>query len=226
MEKKKRELETRVRLDDIFAEAEREPGALAPAAQKAPAKSRARAKPKSPSEPAKPTAEKPAAEKPAPTTAPPTKPKPSSPAQPKAVQPKAAKSRATIVRYALQAGLGLLFAALVLFGLLMWHEVQQLKRSTEQKAETTQSQDALLGAVAEHFLLPEGEPIVMKVDNQAELAGQEFFARAQNGDKVLMYGVSGQENVYYAVIYRLDERKVINAGQVEIGPSGAGLQTQ
>ncbi len=81
----------------------------------------------------------------------------------------------------------------------------------------------LLKKVGTHVQLPGGEvPRVATVSNKEKLAGQQFFDKAENGDKVLIF-----ETAKRAYLYRPSADKVINVAPIidpisQIEGSGEG----
>ncbi len=74
--------------------------------------------------------------------------------------------------------------------------------------------DRLLTDVAKIIALPTGEkPTIATVADPEKLKAQPFFAKAQIGDKVLIYPQAHQ-----AILYRPTENKI-----VEIGPFSADV---
>ena len=69
----------------------------------------------------------------------------------------------------------------------------------------------LVERVGKHIELPEGEQAtIATVSDVTKLSGQVFFARAQNGDKVLIYSQAKK-----AILYRPSIDKIIAVGPVE-----------
>ena len=80
-------------------------------------------------------------------------------------------------------------------------------------AKTTSDEIApLVKQVSRHFAVPEGdEPVVATVLNATALAKeQSFFQRANNGDKLLIFGKTGQ-----AVLYSPSRDIIVNVGPVQ-----------
>lgn len=78
----------------------------------------------------------------------------------------------------------------------------------------TQSPEAqerrLIDEIGEHMVLPAGEtPVIATVAEPQKLAGQEFFADVEAGDKVLLY-----RSADVAVLYRPSLRRIIRTGTV------------
>lgn len=71
------------------------------------------------------------------------------------------------------------------------------------KAETK----SLIERVGKHVELPNEEPTVATVSDVSKLSNQTFFAKAKNGDKVLVYSKAKQ-----AILYRPSTDLVINMG--------------
>jgi uncharacterized protein YneF (UPF0154 family) len=89
------------------------------------------------------------------------------------------------------------------------NEVKRL--SDPQKATQDQTQD-LVSKVGKLIELPSGEaPTIATVKDVNKLKSQEFFARAKDGDKVLIYPKSDR-----AVIYRPSTDKVIEYSKVNL----------
>lgn len=71
--------------------------------------------------------------------------------------------------------------------------------------------------ISETFLLPEGEvPTLATVTDKEKLAGQPFFQKSENGDKVLIYSQSGR-----AVLYRPSMKKIVDITTVNVNPQTA-----
>lgn len=85
---------------------------------------------------------------------------------------------------------------------------------------------ALIAKVGKIIDLPEGEePEVRTIVNKADLSGQPFFAKAENGDKILVYSQAKK-----AYIYRPSLNKIINVAPVNLAiaspaPAVASAQT-
>ena len=117
-----------------------------------------------------------------------------------------------------------LLAVIVIFFLKQSDMKRQLNaleaKNMEKVAQSQQSSPpteteiaALTKEVGDLILLPEGEiPTVATVSDLTPLKGQEFFARAAVGDKVLVY-----KNAKFAILYRPSAKKVLTASAVAIG---------
>lgn len=97
-----------------------------------------------------------------------------------------------------------------------YRSAQEKMRSELVSAEKEASQ--LVEEVGKHLLLPAGEtPTIATVSDKSKLAGQAFFARAENGDKVLIYTEAKK-----AVLYRPSIQKIIEVGPVNVDTTQAG----
>lgn len=86
-----------------------------------------------------------------------------------------------------------------------------LPKKDSAKAVASESQQ-LIAKVGKLFALPTNEePTVATVSDVAKLKNQQFFALAQNGDKVLIY-----TNAKKAVLYRPSVNKIIEVGPVNV----------
>lgn len=78
----------------------------------------------------------------------------------------------------------------------------------------------LVEKVGKLYDLPQGEvPTIATVSDIAKLSQQEFFKRAQNGDKVLIYTKAKK-----AILYRPSTNKIIEIGPVNIDETQANQQ--
>lgn len=89
-------------------------------------------------------------------------------------------------------------------------EVKRLSNPTEAAKD---EQQKLISRVSQLVQLPQGEtPTVATVTDASKLKDQVFFAKAQNGDKVLIYTEAKQ-----AIMYRPSTNKIINIAPVNLG---------
>src|SRR5258707_851119 len=88
----------------------------------------------------------------------------------------------------------------------------QLKNPTLAAQQEIKSLIAQVGSLIE---LPSGEvPTVATVSDPAKLAGQQFFANAKKGDKVLIYTQAKK-----AILYRPSQNKIVDVAPVNLGAS-------
>ncbi|MDB5163918.1 MAG: hypothetical protein JWS12_536 [Candidatus Saccharibacteria bacterium] len=97
------------------------------------------------------------------------------------------------------------------------HEVKNLKNPQNS---VKQEADALKAKVGQLVDLPAEEPTIAAVSDVTKLQGQAFFAKAQNGDKVLIF-----PNAARAVLYRPSTNKVIEYAPVNLGTSATAGTT-
>jgi hypothetical protein len=105
---------------------------------------------------------------------------------------------------------------LVAIGIAVYFYIQYQQTQT-QLNRTTQSneQAALLNQVGKLIVLPSGEqPQIATVTDMSKLKGQSFFARAHNGDKVLIYSKAQQAILYDPIANKIVEVGPINLTQV------------
>lgn len=82
--------------------------------------------------------------------------------------------------------------------------------------------DDLVIKISKLVELPQGEkPALATVDDREKLQGQSFFAKAQNGDKVLIYAQAQR-----AVLYRPSINKVIEIMNLSTGEQNNTANTK
>lgn len=75
----------------------------------------------------------------------------------------------------------------------------------------------LVAEVGKLIDLPQGEdPTIATVTDVEKLQGQPFFAKAKNGDKVLIYA-----NARKAILYDLQAKRIIDVAPINIGSPSA-----
>lgn len=96
-------------------------------------------------------------------------------------------------------------------------EVLGLSKGVAQvQAET----DALVTEIGKLIALPSDEkPTVASITDIDKLKDQAFFKNAKNGDKVLIY-----TNAKKAILYRPEEKRIIDVGAVNINQAAAPVK--
>lgn len=102
---------------------------------------------------------------------------------------------------------------IILLGVSVYFYTQYQQTQSLLK-DPTQAQkselNSLIQKVGRHYALPDDDQVTLAtVSDITKLAGQSFFAKAQNGDKVLIYPKSG-----LAILYRPSMDKIVNVGPV------------
>lgn len=107
----------------------------------------------------------------------------------------------------------IILVVLLLIGSSVYFYMQYQKSQALLKNPSSASQDevnSLVQKVGRHYDLPAGDQVtVATVSDMTKLQGQAFFAKAQNGDKVLIYPKTS-----VAILYRPSTDKIINVGPV------------
>ncbi len=79
-------------------------------------------------------------------------------------------------------------------------------------AQVTSETEALISDISKLIDLPKDEkPTIATVSDAEKIKSQVFFAKAVNGDKVLIY-----TNAKKAILYRPSEKRIIEVGAVNI----------
>lgn len=114
---------------------------------------------------------------------------------------------------------GLLLIVSIVAFVVMYFQYRNLKNdpNAEKDAETKQ----LVAQVGKFYDLPTDEtPTVATVSDKSKVADQPFFAKAENGDKILIY----RKNKL-VILFRPSQNKIINSGPVDLdaaaGASGS-----
>ena len=96
------------------------------------------------------------------------------------------------------------------FSVYFWNEARALKKNPQRAAQEETLK--LIGAISKLIVLPEGEnPTIATVTDPEALRSQPFFAKAQTGDKVLIY-----TNVRKAILYSPTQNKIVEVAPINI----------
>lgn len=116
-----------------------------------------------------------------------------------------------------------LLLALVVAGtlaFLVWQYLELRKenqRLADPQAAAQEETRRLVDEVGKSLQLPENEvPTVATVVDASKLKSQAFFARSENGDRVLIYTQAKK-----AILYRPSTRKIIEVAPINIGNNGS-----
>lgn len=98
---------------------------------------------------------------------------------------------------------------IVLFVISQIFVVQYFDKNTATRQAQKQAEQ-VISDVASIYEVPTDEvPTLATVSDPSKLAGQEFFARAQSGDRVLFYAKSKK-----AILYRPSAHKIIDVASL------------
>lgn len=89
---------------------------------------------------------------------------------------------------------------------------EENKKLSDPQVAVRRDADELKAKVGLLVELPDEQPTVATVSDASKLQSQQFFQKAQNGDKVLIF-----TNAKRAVLYRPSTNKVIEYAPVNIG---------
>lgn len=97
-------------------------------------------------------------------------------------------------------------------GFFAWQYFQLKQRvQNPEQAEITEI-ETLLNKVSRLMVLPDNErPTIATVTDKTKLSDQEFFQKAQNGDKVIVY-----EKTKKAILYRPSINKIIEVSVINL----------
>lgn len=112
----------------------------------------------------------------------------------------------------------LLFVALIISmgtTVYFYMQVAQLKKNPQQVAQ--QEVQQLVDRVSKLIVLPDEEtPTVATVSDPEKLKDQPFFAKAQKGDRVLIY-----TDAKKAILYNPTTNKIVDVAPINIGNTSA-----
>ncbi|HSX28987.1 MAG TPA: LytR C-terminal domain-containing protein [Candidatus Saccharimonadales bacterium] len=111
-------------------------------------------------------------------------------------------------------GVTILIAVLLLIIGFLFMKYHNLSKDPQAAAKATTRK--IVGRVGNLYEIPtDEEPTVAQVQDKDKLAGQPFFAKAQNGDYILVYSKNK-----LAMIYREKDNKLVNVGPINITANG------
>jgi hypothetical protein len=119
----------------------------------------------------------------------------------------------------------LVFIGLIVLVVFLYTQYQSLKKNPngEKEAEVKQ----LVEQIRKFYDLPTDEnPTVATVSDKSKVVNQPFFAKAENGDKILIY----RKNKL-AILFRPSQNRLINVGPIDLdavsgNSTGSGSTTQ
>lgn len=111
----------------------------------------------------------------------------------------------------------IIIGATLLGGGFYLYQTQRNQAQTSPQAAAAEEVKRLVEEVGKLIELPQGEdPTVATVTDVSKLSDQPFFARAKNGNKVLIY-----TNARKAILYDPLVKKVIDVAPINIGTQSA-----
>lgn len=109
----------------------------------------------------------------------------------------------------------IIICLIVFFTVRYQNAQKEIERLTNPQEAVKEEKKQLQDRVGKLVALPEGEtPTIATVSDVNKLKSQAFFAKAENGDKVLIYTQAKK-----AVLYRPSINKVIEVAPVNLGDS-------
>jgi len=107
----------------------------------------------------------------------------------------------------------IIFIFLIIAVVTSWYFYAQWKRALNTQytgsSEVAEIQQ-IVSIISQRMLLPEGEePTIATVIDKNQLQDQQFFANAENGDKVLIY-----TNARKAILFRPSTEKIIEVAPI------------
>lgn len=110
-----------------------------------------------------------------------------------------------------------IIALLIAIGLAVYFYSQVIQLKKNPQAIAQQEVQRLVEQVSQLIVLPEGEtPTIATVSDPEKLKDQPFFAKAQKGDRVLIY-----TNAKKAILYSPTANKIVEVAPINIGNTPA-----
>lgn len=131
-----------------------------------------------------------------------------------ALAPKRSKRPKKVWKIIAVIAVALVVLGSVGWGIYSYMELEKVRNPEFAEQQAEQENQALLNKVGKLMELPDGEAVVATVSDKTKLEDQPFFAKAENGDKVLIFSESSM-----AIIYRESTDKIINSGPIAITSS-------
>lgn len=117
------------------------------------------------------------------------------------------------------------FVLLAAIGVAIYYFTQyQQTQAQLSQSNKINDQAALISQIGKLIVLPSGEqPTIATVSDVGKLKGQQFFAHARNGDKVLIYSKAQEAILFDPVADKIVEVGPITLTQVSPTPLGPTL---
>lgn len=123
----------------------------------------------------------------------------------------------------LKIGFAILLVIVIAAGAYYFYKQSQKSQQLLKDPTAAQQQEVkdVTSKVSKLMELPQGEdPSIVTVLDKEKLKDQVFFAKVENGDKVLIYTNAGQ-----AILYRPSINKIINIAPINLGqPQATGIK--
>lgn len=101
------------------------------------------------------------------------------------------------------------------------HQQKEIDRLSNPQESAKAESDRIKDEVSRLIELPNDEdPTIATVVDSTKLNNQAFFAKAQNGDRVVMYAKAKK-----AVLYRPSTKRLIEVAPINIGDPNAATQS-
>ena len=92
-----------------------------------------------------------------------------------------------------------------------YNELREVKQDPNKVSQ--EETNRVIAQVAKLIVLPEGEtPTLATISDPEKLKDQPFFAKAQTGDKVLIY-----TNARKAILYSPTQNKIVEVAPINLG---------
>lgn len=109
----------------------------------------------------------------------------------------------------------------IVAGIYFFNQYQKAQKLLDNSQQlSTEEAGKVIDSVGKLIELPAGKPTLATVSDINKLKTQPFFARAQNGDKVLIYADAKK-----AIIWRPSTNKIIEVSNVNLGSAPANGTT-
>lgn len=115
-----------------------------------------------------------------------------------------------------------LLVFLVLLGLSGYlYRQLSIEKKTNNSTESIKEAEMLKAKVGKLAILPDEMPVVGTINDKDKFKDQPFFAKAENGDKILIFSESKK-----AFIYREKDNLIINSGPIAVTSDSSNNSTK
>jgi hypothetical protein len=113
--------------------------------------------------------------------------------------------------------IGIILVLLLSSSIYFYRQYKSTKKMLDNpNSQTKDEKEKLIKEVGALIYLPREDPIIATVTDKKKLESQPFFAKAENGDRILLYQKNRE-----AILYRPSINKIIEVNQINLEASSS-----